>query len=49
LRPCSASDTSGGLLVATGSNRAGAMKQALGAAPIGALAAGVPERISVEP
>ena len=41
--------TSGGLLVATGPDRAGAMEQALGATPIGALAAGVPGRISVEP
>ena len=39
--------TSGGLLVAAGPDRADAMQQALGAAPIGSLAAGRPGRITV--
>ena len=39
--------TSGGLLVAAAPERAAAMEQALGVAPIGALAAGEPGRITV--
>jgi selenide,water dikinase len=41
--------TSGGLLVAAGPDRARAMEEALGAAPIGTLAAGAGGRIAVEP
>jgi selenide,water dikinase len=41
--------TSGGLLVAAGADRADAMGEALGSAPIGTLAAGEPGRIAVEP